>query len=217
PIKLDLKTLRSSTDELPDLFRSLIRTTTRRTAVAGGQGSIPVLKQQLAGLSGDEQEALLLDTVRSHAAAILGHAGAESIDADRAFSELGFDSLSAVEFRNLMNTVSGLRLPPTLVFDYPHARVLAHHLRAELVPDSGEDSEGMGSGSGEADIRRVLRTIPLSRLRDAGLLDSLLELGGISDARTESDEAAEAPEDSIDEMDAESLISMALGGEAGEL
>ncbi|OEJ36238.1 type I polyketide synthase [Streptomyces agglomeratus] len=218
PIRLDLKELRSSGDELPDLFRGLVRTTTRRTAVAGaGAATVPALPQQLAGLPSEEQEALLLDTVRSHAAAILGHAGADSIDADRAFSELGFDSLSAVEFRNLMNAVSGLRLPPTLVFDYPSARALADHMRAELVPDSGGTRDGVGSGSAEEEVRRVLRSIPLSRLRDAGLLDSLLELGGISDARTEPDEALDASEDSIDDMDAESLISMALGGEAGDL
>ncbi|MGP4012652.1 SDR family NAD(P)-dependent oxidoreductase, partial [Streptomyces sp. 4N124] len=216
PIKLDLKALRAAGAGLPPLFRGLVRTTTRRTAGAGGGASAAVLRQRLAGLPAEEQEALLLQTVRGHAAAILGHAGADAIDADRAFSELGFDSLSAVEFRNLLNSVSGLRLPPTLVFDYPNARALADHIRAELVPDSGGDGHGVASGEGE--IRAVLQSIPLSRLRDAGLLDALLELGGISDTRTEPDEAEEAWEGSIDDMDAESLISLALGGgEAGEL
>ncbi|MFI8952423.1 beta-ketoacyl reductase, partial [Streptomyces sp. NPDC053750] len=217
PIALDLKTLRSAADELPALFRGLIRTTTRRTAaVSAGSAAPAVLGQQLAGLSSDEQEALILDTVRSHAAVILGHEGVDAIDADRAFSELGFDSLSAVEFRNLLNGVSGLRLPPTLVFDYPNARALADHMRAELVPDSGGD--GDDAAGGETRIRAVLQAIPLGRLRDAGLLDALLELGGISDARIDPEEAEEASEGSIDDMDAERLISLALGGgESGEL
>jgi acyl carrier protein len=217
PIALDLKALRSAAGELPALFRGLIRTTTRRAVAAGGGSAAPaLLGQQLAGLPSEEQDALILDTIRSHAAAILGHTGVDAIDADRAFSELGFDSLSAVEFRNLLNGVSGLRLPPTLVFDYPNARALADHMRAELVPESGGDGED--AALGEAQIRAVLQAIPLGRLRDAGLLDALLELGGISDVRTEPDEAEEVWEGSIDDMDAERLISLALGGgEAGEL
>ncbi|MFJ3309356.1 SDR family NAD(P)-dependent oxidoreductase [Streptomyces sp. NPDC086549] len=217
PIRLDLKALRSAGEELPALFKGLVRTPARRTAAAGdGQASATALKQQLTGLSAEDQEALLLDTVRTNAATILGHAGADAIDPDRAFSELGFDSLSAVEFRNVLNGLSGLRLPPTLVFDYPNARALADHIRAELVPDSGGD--GKAGGSGDAEIRAVLQTIPISRLRDAGLLDALLELGGVSDVRTEPDEAEEAWEGSIDDMDAESLISLALSsGETGDV
>ncbi|MER6076371.1 beta-ketoacyl reductase, partial [Streptomyces sp. NPDC001817] len=216
PIALDLKALRSAGEDLPALFRGLVRVTSRRTAAAGGGGrDTAAFKQQLAGLSPEEQEALLLDIVRTHAATILGHAGVDAIDPDRAFSELGFDSLSAVEFRNVLGGVSGLRLPPTLVFDYPNARALADHMRAELVPDSG--AGGNADGSGEAEIRQVLQTIPLSRLRDAGLLDALLELGGVGDVRTEPDEADEAWEGSIDDMDAESLISLALSGETGDV
>jgi acyl transferase domain-containing protein/short-subunit dehydrogenase/acyl carrier protein len=217
PIRLDVKALRTAGEELPALFRGLVRTTTRRTAAAGGApGSATALRQQLTGLSAEDQEALLLDTVRTHAATTLGHAGADAIDPERAFSELGFDSLSAVEFRNVLNGLSGLRLPPTLVFDYPNARALAHHIRAELVPDSGGD--GDAEGSGEAEIRAALQAIPLNRLRDAGLLEALLELGGVSDGRTEPDEADEAWEGSIDDMDAESLISLALsGGETGDV
>ncbi|WP_445030349.1 SDR family NAD(P)-dependent oxidoreductase [Streptomyces sp. SAS_270] len=217
PIRLDLKALRSAGENLPALFKGLVRTPARRTASAGGgQAAANALKQQLTGLSPEEQEALLLDTVRTNAATILGHAGADAVDPDRAFSELGFDSLSAVEFRNLLNGLSGLRLPPTLVFDYPNARSLTAHIRAELVPDS--NGHGNAEGSGEAEIRAVLQTISLGRLRDAGLLDALLELGGVSDARTEPDEAEEAWEGSIDDMDAESLISLALsGGETGDV
>ncbi|BFO16904.1 hypothetical protein SHKM778_32920 [Streptomyces sp. KM77-8] len=174
------------------------------------------LKQQLAGLPTQEQEALLLDVVRTHAATILGHAGPEAIEPDRAFSELGFDSLSAVEFRNALGGLTDLRLPPTLVFDYPNARALADHVRAELVPDTGADADGVG----DAEIRAVLRSIPLTRLRDAGLLDVLLELGGVSadDIHTGPDEDDGVSSDSIDDMDAESLISLALGGgETGDL
>ncbi|WP_240437819.1 SDR family NAD(P)-dependent oxidoreductase, partial [Sciscionella marina] len=91
------------------------------------------LGQRLVGLSGVEQGRLLTDLVRAEAAAVLGHSGTEAVHADRAFRDLGFDSLTAVELRNRLSTVSGLKLPSTLIFDYPNAETLAEFLRGELL------------------------------------------------------------------------------------
>ncbi|WTV18044.1 SDR family NAD(P)-dependent oxidoreductase (plasmid) [Streptomyces atratus] len=133
PVRLDLGVLRKA-PVVPHLLRGLIRTTHRRAARAGsGQSSAFV--QRLLALGTDERTQLILETVRGEVAAVLGHASGDSVPAERAFTELGFDSLTAVELRNRLNTVTGLRLPATLVFDYPSAGQLADHLADEL---SGE-------------------------------------------------------------------------------
>ncbi|MER8162634.1 type I polyketide synthase, partial [Streptomyces sp. NPDC094472] len=136
PMRLDLAALRNQPAISP-LLRGLVRVPARRAVDAVAAGGDTGLAGRLAGLSTAEQERLLLDLVRAQVATVLGYAGAETIGSGRAFKDLGFDSLTAVELRNQLNAVTGLRLPATLIFDYPDPQVLARHLRTELV---GEES-----------------------------------------------------------------------------
>ncbi|GAA1135219.1 hypothetical protein GCM10009577_69040 [Streptomyces javensis] len=142
PMPLDLAALRTQAGAgmLPPLFRGLVRVPPRRAAQSAAAAKDGALAQQLAGAASDaEAEAIVLGLVRSQVAAVLGYAGPEAVDPQRAFSEVGFDSLTAVELRNRLTAVSGVRLPATLIFDYPTPAALAAYLRAE-AQGSQEDA-----------------------------------------------------------------------------
>ncbi|MEV0611667.1 beta-ketoacyl synthase N-terminal-like domain-containing protein, partial [Polymorphospora rubra] len=89
----------------------------------------------LVGLAGPAREALVLGVVRQQVAQVLGHASSGAVSVRRSFRDLGFDSLTAVELRNRLVSVTGLSLPATLVFDYPTPQELAGHIVAELTGD----------------------------------------------------------------------------------
>nr|WP_243713422.1 SDR family NAD(P)-dependent oxidoreductase [Actinomadura sp. 6K520] len=115
------------------LLQGLVRGGRKQPAGAAAQPS-PDLRMRLASLSRDEQDELLLETVRGQVAAVLGH-DATDIGRGSTFKELGLDSLTAVELRNRLGTATGLRLPATLIFDRPTPHELAGYLRSQLVPE----------------------------------------------------------------------------------
>ncbi|MFD8708793.1 beta-ketoacyl synthase N-terminal-like domain-containing protein, partial [Kitasatospora sp. NPDC059648] len=133
PMVLDLAAFRTADATVPALLRGLVGAPVRRAVAsrASEAGGASGLAARLAGLSSSERTNTLMDLVRGHVAAVLGHGDGRAIEPKRAFKELGFDSLTAVELRNRLNTLTGLRLPATLTFDYPTPTALVEFLLAE--------------------------------------------------------------------------------------
>ncbi|OLF04232.1 hypothetical protein BLA60_41770, partial [Actinophytocola xinjiangensis] len=131
PTRLDLAATREH-GHVPPLLRGLVRTTSRRLAAASSTVTAG-LATTLSTLDHASRAEFLFELVIDQVATVLGHATTGSVDRTSTFRDLGFDSLTAVEFRNRLGVVTGLRLPATLVFDFPTAPALVDHLFAELI------------------------------------------------------------------------------------
>nr|WP_233225586.1 type I polyketide synthase [Amycolatopsis sp. CA-126428] len=204
PVKLDLRAVRAG-GAVPHLLRGLVRPGRRQA-----QESSTVdkgLPGKLAGLAAPEQEALLVDLVRTQVAAVLGHAGPDAVRDGTAFKDAGFDSLTSVDLRNRLRDSTGLKLPATLAFDYPTPLVLARHLRDEL--GAGDDVLSVVHARLE-DVEALLGGLVLDEstktgltLRLQGLVARCNGVSGEADGETLADrlEAASADEvlDFIDE------------------
>ena len=157
------------------------------------------LAERLQALPPEEQHRQLVELVRLHAATVLGHSGGHDIDADRAFGDLGFESLTGVELRNRLTTETGLALSRTLIFDYPTPAALATYLQ-QLLHGEREDSD-------DEKVWSTLRKIPLAELRRTGLLDKLLLLAGEPEKVVPDSTVSD---DLIDALSPDALIAMAL-------
>jgi acyl transferase domain-containing protein/NADPH:quinone reductase-like Zn-dependent oxidoreductase/acyl carrier protein len=168
PVSVDTAGLKTLADAgaLPPILSGLVpRRGERRSAPTVS------LADRLAALPRAEHEATVLEMVRGEAAAVLGHSSAGEVPIDRPFNELGFDSLAAVEMRNRLGLATGLRVPATVVFDYPTAAALADYLLSEI----GE----AGKASADAELGRLeaaLSAIPADDPGRSGLAAHLRAL-----------------------------------------
>ncbi|MFD9607733.1 beta-ketoacyl synthase N-terminal-like domain-containing protein, partial [Streptomyces sp. NPDC059970] len=150
PIRVDTATLRVRPEMTPLMLRGLVRVPNRRKADAGTDRS-QSFARTLLRLEAAEQEARVLELVRNEVASTLGHSSSEAIKPRQVFTDLGFDSLTAVDLRNRLNAVMGLRLPATLVFDYPTPEALAGFIRAEILGTHSESTTAVGATGTTAD------------------------------------------------------------------
>ncbi|MET9606154.1 type I polyketide synthase [Streptomyces sp. NPDC006512] len=180
--------------DLPDVRR--LAPTAQATGAAGGAGEegtpAEALRRRLSVMPQTEQALAVLELVRSHAATALGHPTTDEVGAGRAFKELGFDSLIALELRNRLNAATGLKLPATLVFDHPTPAVLAEFLRAEIVQDGST-----AAAPGLAELERLESALSVldpdgeTRADIASRLQALLAKWGEPQAQSSDGAVAE--------------------------
>jgi polyketide synthase 12 len=153
---------------LPHVLRGLVAAgPVRRRAAGTAAVDTSALLQRLTGATEAEQDAVLLDLVRTQAATVLGHASAGGVEPERAFRELGFDSLTAVELRNRLQGATGSRLPMTLIFDYPTPAALARFLRLEVAPATGGTHTAL-----LAELDRIAAALEAARTTTGGADDA---------------------------------------------
>jgi acyl transferase domain-containing protein len=136
---------RAANDTLPPILRSLTPAPRRAPAPASRAAAAPGaerprtthntdLAARLAPMTREDGMKLVVDLVRSHVAAVLAHSSPDAVDVRRALSEMGFDSLTAVELRNRLDAATGLRSTATVAFDHPTVTALAEHIHSVLAP-----------------------------------------------------------------------------------
>ncbi|MEU5980655.1 SDR family NAD(P)-dependent oxidoreductase, partial [Streptomyces sp. NPDC047315] len=137
------------------------------------------LRSRLEGLDADDRLDLLSTLVRTEAARVLSHSGPDAIEPERAFRDMGFDSIASVELRKRLNTETGLQLPATVAFDHPTPRILAEHLAAHLyglTPDVPPSTRVFGDVDRLAETLAGLAEDDAVRKRVAHRLRELLDV-----------------------------------------
>ncbi|WUX65976.1 SDR family NAD(P)-dependent oxidoreductase [Streptomyces sp. NBC_01429] len=154
PARLDTGAPAASGTAVPALLRGLVRrpVPARRTPLHADPrhpaGKATELRQRLLGMSRADRGHTVLELVHAQVVAVLGHATPDAAEPDRAFKDLGLDSLTAIELRNLLSATTGLRLPATLAFDYPNNKALSAYILAELVGRADADGAAATSPAG---------------------------------------------------------------------
>jgi len=137
-VRLDPLALRMQAKNgvLPSILDGLVRVPAHKSV-----DSVGGLGRKLAAAAPDRHQAIALEFVLSEIAAVLGYASAQAVDPERAFLELGFDSLMALELRNRLNLATQLSLPNTLVLDHPTPIATNRHILDRLestLQDAGD-------------------------------------------------------------------------------
>ncbi|UQA97427.1 type I polyketide synthase [Streptomyces halobius] len=196
--------------------RAAVRRATELPAVLTGMRAAAVvakaarlgLADTLAGQDAEQQRTMVLALIYDTAASVIDCPLSEVQQPTLSFRGQGFDSLTAIEFRNRIAAATGLRLPATLVFDYPTPQAVTEFLLERLAPQPPE-TDAAGDG-GDEEVRRLLAAVPVRRLREAGLLDPLLALAEPAGPASSDPARPETSDEDIAAMDPDALIALAL-------
>ncbi|MEV5647451.1 SDR family NAD(P)-dependent oxidoreductase [Nocardia sp. NPDC052254] len=139
-IRFDADAVRRAPD--PETIPAVLRGFVPRAARPVKAVATPVtgaLAERLAQVPEAQRGEVVSEVVLAQAAAVLGHDSAADIRPDRRFDEIGFDSLGGVEFRNRLSKATGIKLPSTLVFDYPTPAAVAKLVLSRVEPEAASE------------------------------------------------------------------------------
>ncbi|MEA5360356.1 SDR family NAD(P)-dependent oxidoreductase [Amycolatopsis sp., V23-08] len=211
PARLDLAALRDRLDELPPLFRDLVRAPRPLGTSSAPEPAAESWADRVRRAGPERQRELATALVRDELATVLGHTGTGSLTAgDRAFKDLGLDSLTAVQLRNRLRTVTGLRLSSTVVFDFPTADALTDHLLGQVAGNAGE-----AALSGITRLEQALAAVPAGDGAREELAQRLRDLLAGFGAPPPSEQGSPVPggvRDRIDQAGADELFALIEGG-----
>ncbi|WP_151771072.1 type I polyketide synthase [Streptomyces abyssomicinicus] len=186
-----------------------VKAVARAMAESGGGDEPSELVQRLAGLTEQEQENVLVELIRECVSAVLGFSGNEAVPVRKAFREMGFDSVTAVELRNRLSSRTGLKLPVTTAFDYPTSKTLAAFMRDRLL----QDGEAVATAALE-ELDRIETAMASVGADDVGRTRVLLRMKAMVAAWQESHGDAPASAAEIDSASDDEMFQL-LGEKFG--
>jgi hypothetical protein len=187
-VRLDLPVLRAVAGDMPPLLHTLVPPA--RAEAAEEPAGTRDWAAELATLGPAEREKVAGELVRTHVARILGHAGPDDVDDSRGFLDLGFDSLTAVELRNVLTRITGRRLQATLLFDHPSPIALARHLVAEAIAGQCTPAQAL-----LGELARLEAALAALDPDDPALIEVVARVNGLSERLPGRPEAHDAEVD----------------------
>jgi acyl carrier protein len=197
---------RAEDGALPSVLRGLVRAPRRAAVGAAAMAGSSGLVARLGAMTEPEGRRTLTDLVCAHVAAALAHSSADAVDVDRTFSELGFDSLTAVELRNRLDLETGLRLPATLAFDHPTVAALVNHLYRVLAPAPPTAEETLRTSLDR--VGSMLGDDDAARGKLLAILQSTLARWGAGSNGAAVDEAAQSVADQLNLASDEDIFAL---------
>ncbi|WP_405876764.1 SDR family NAD(P)-dependent oxidoreductase [Streptomyces sp. NBC_01384] len=199
-------------DEVPEVQELLAaRSATQPEAQHDEATAAAALLAELGALPAPKRRRRLVDLIRRHVGAVLGHGPSDTVKPGRAFRDMGFDSLTAVELRNRLSAVLGTRLSATIVFDHPTPNALADHLDAQLLPAAGGGAGDVPAGLEQVEAAYRQASDPAARQALTEALRTLLDSWAASEepqeATVDEELIAASDEDMFDLIDRELGIS----------